>query len=475
MANFDYSCEPVRDILFIDVKSFYASVECKMRGLDPLDTMLVVMSKADNTGNGLILASSPLAKKVLGISNVTRANNLPNHPDLIIAPPRMNLYVKENMKINNIFRNYVADEDLLIYSIDESILDVTQSLNLFVPSKSKTRSEKRWELARIIQRDIYRQTGLYVTVGIGDNPLLAKLALDNESKHNKSLKAEWKYKDVETKVWGIPDITDFWGINTRTQKRLYRIGVDTVYDLANLSPSQKLSLFNGKSGLGVIGKQIYHHANGIDRTILSEEMPKTKSKSYGNSQVLPRTYYLQDEIELVVKEMAEQVAARIRRHHCLTQCVALFIGGAYDGERGFHHQMKVYATDNTKKLTESCLYIFRKYYNGFPVRHVGVTYSNLLFTEVRQLDLFTDPEEEIKQQNIDRIIDKIREKYGFTALIHASSKLEGGRSVARSNLVGGHAGGLAGVNNTSQIENEGVSSVLQSTSLRNKLIEAKRK
>src|SRR5699024_7900409 len=154
-----------RDILFIDVKSFYASVECAMRGYDPLGTMLVVMSQADNTGNGLILASSPMAKKVLGISNVTRANNLPNHPDLIKVPPRMNLYVQENMKINRIFRNYVADEDWLPYSIDVSVIDVTASLNLFVPGSGISRREKRWRLARMIQRDVFNQTGLYVTVG----------------------------------------------------------------------------------------------------------------------------------------------------------------------------------------------------------------------------------------------------------------------------------------------------------------------
>ncbi|WP_424685157.1 Y-family DNA polymerase [Enterococcus sp.] len=445
MANFDYSKEPLRDILFIDVKSFYASVECQMRGLDPLKAILVVMSTADNTGNGLILASSPMAKKVLGVSNVTRADNLPPHPDLIKAPPRMNLYVKENLKINAVFRNFVAEEDLLIYSIDESVMDVTASLKLFFPSETMTRQEKRWAMAKLIQKAVFDATGLYVTVGIGDNPLLAKLALDNESKHNDSLIAEWRYEDVEKKVWSIPEITDFWGISGRTKKRLYNIGVDNIRQLANLSDQQKYQLFNGKTGLGVMGQQLYHHANGIDRTILSEESPKAKSKSYGNSQVLPRNYTKQQEIEIVVKEMAEQVATRIRRHGCLTQCVSLFVGAAHGDDRGFSHQMKITATDSTKKLTEYCLLIFRKYYNGFVVRHVGVTYSQLIFTSNRQLDLFTDPDQEIKQENIDKIVDLIREKYGFTALIHASSKLEGGRAVARAGLVGGHAGGAGGM------------------------------
>ncbi|HAX1012408.1 TPA: type VI secretion protein ImpB, partial [Enterococcus faecium] len=133
---FDYSREPVNDYFLIDMKSFYASVECIERNLDPMTTPLIVMSRSDNTGSGLTLASSPTAKKKYHITNVSRATDLP-YPlpkELHIVPPRMNLYIKKNMEVNQIFRKYVADEDLLIYSIDESILKVTKSLNLFTSS-----------------------------------------------------------------------------------------------------------------------------------------------------------------------------------------------------------------------------------------------------------------------------------------------------------------------------------------------------
>lgn len=246
--------------------------------------MLVVMSQSDNTGNGLVLAASPMAKKVLGISNVTRNDNMPNHPQLIKVAPRMNLYIKENTKVNNVFRKYVADEDLLIYSIDESMIDATKSLDLFVPDESLSRSEKRLRLAEMIQKDIYETTRLYVTIGIGDNPLLAKLALDNESKHNRSLIAEWMYSDVESKVWNISPITEFWGIGSRTKKRLERMGIETIKQLAQANPDLL------RSRMGIIGEQLYHHANGIDRTIISEPAPRTRDKSYGNSQVLNRNY-----------------------------------------------------------------------------------------------------------------------------------------------------------------------------------------
>lgn len=438
MLNFDYQEEPLRDILFVDVKSFYATVECAARKLDPLTTMLVVMSTADNTGKGLILASSPAAKERLGISNVTRANNLPNHPDLWQVPPRMNLYIQENVKFNQLLKEYVAEEDHLVYSIDESLMDVTASMNLFFPDTGLSRQEKRWRFAKRIQKEAYEKLGLVLSVGIGDNPLLAKLALDNGAKHHPKFRAQWQYQDIPETVWKIPKMQDFWGIGSRMEKNFYRMGIDTIWQLAHTDPNLLYQKF------GVMGQQYYYHANGIDRTILAEAAPMVKEKSYGNSQVLPRTYTDAGEIELVVREMAEQVAARIRRHGCLTQCVSLFIGSAMGEKNGFSHQMKIPATDNTKALMAYCLQLFRKYYTGQAVRHVGITYSRLLFTHSRQLDLFHTPEESEKAEHLDQIIDLIRQKYGFTAIVHATSKINGARSIARSHLVGGHAGGGPG-------------------------------
>lgn len=441
MANFDYSKEPIRDILFIDVKSFYASVECVQRQLSPLTTMLVVMSTADNTGNGLVLASSPMAKHVLGITNVTRCENVPDHPDLLRVSPRMNLYIQENLKVNDIFRQYVADDDLLVYSIDESILDVTASLNLFFPSPTMSRREKRWHLARKIQRHVRDELGLYLTVGIGDNPLLAKLALDNESKNNADLRAEWRYQDVEKKVWRIPTMKDFWGIGTRMTKRFNQLGITTIKELANYNPAYL------KDSFGVIGLQHYHHANGIDRTILSEEAPAVQEKSYGNNQVLHRDYLKQSEIEVVVREMAEQVATRIRRHGCQTQCVHLFIGASYNEEhKGFSHQMKIPATNATTLLCNYVLTLFRKHYQGQAVRHVGVSYSKLVYSNTRQLNLFETPETAMASEKLDQVIDLIRDKYGFTSIVHGTSLMEGARSIERAHLVGGHAGGMEGIN-----------------------------
>ena len=191
---FSYDNEPHATYLCVDMKSFYASVECVERGLKPLKALLVVMSGADSPG-GLALAASPMAKKVLGITNVTRKYEIPPHKDLHIVPPRMNLYIKKNMIINNIFRQYVGDEDILVYSIDETFIRIDSSQRLF--------NMTPYEFAQQIMRDIYHETGLFCTIGIGDNMLLSKLALDNEAKKNKDMIATWRYEDVPNTVWKI--------------------------------------------------------------------------------------------------------------------------------------------------------------------------------------------------------------------------------------------------------------------------------
>ncbi|ALV20780.1 Y-family DNA polymerase [Carnobacterium antarcticum] len=430
--SFDYSDEISNDILCVDVKSFYASVECVERGLHPLKTMLVVMSNAENAG-GLVLAASPLAKKVLGISNVTRKRDIPYHPDLLIVPPRMQFYIEKNTEINDIFRKYVSDEDLHIYSIDESFVSVRASLKLF-------KRKSAYDLARMIQYHIYKKIGLYVTIGIGDNMLLAKLALDNEAKYNANLIAEWRYKDVPETIWKIENITDMWGIGERTAIRLNSLGIKSVYDLAHAN------FYQLRESMGLIGEQLYAGAWGIDRSDIREQY-RPLEKSYGNSQILKRDYYKRHEIKIVIREMAEQVATRIRKHHCKTGCVSLTVTySKHEEKAGFSRQLKIPNTSNTKKLVDYCFDIFNKHYeDDMAVRSIGISYSKLTYTSNIQLDLFEDPTQQIANEKLDLLVDKIRDKYGFQSLVHASSLLEGATAINRSSLVGGHAGGMEGI------------------------------
>lgn len=433
--NYDYSKEPSRDVLCIDCKSFYASVECVERGLHPLETILVVMSNADNAG-GLILASSPLAKSTLGISNVTRKNELPPHKDLLIVPPRMNLYMEKNYQINQIYLSFVSPDDHHVFSVDESFLDVTDSLHYF---NCKT----AYELAKIIRNTVVEQTGIYTTIGIGSNPLLAKLALDNEAKSNKNFIAEWRYKDVEKKVWSIHPMTNFCGIGQRTEHNFNKIGIRSIEQLA------KTDYYFLKDKFGVMGEQLHAHANGIDRSFIGDMKP-SKEKSIGNSQVLPRDYSNQRDIEIVLKEIVDQVATRLRKQSLQTKCISFYIGyskGFIDkkGKSGFSQQMKIPPTNNTKILTREILTMFRQHYNGQDIRNLGVSFGKLVNTTAIQLDLFNSPEKQIADNNLDNLIDTIRNKYGFKSIVHATSLLDSATAIKRSSLVGGHAGGQEGL------------------------------
>ena len=451
--NFKYELEPVGDYAFIDMKSFYASCELVALGLHPLQHLLVVMSATDNT-SGLILSSSPMAKKKLGIKNVSRKWDLPTVEEnpamknLIIAPPRMNYYIQENLKIQHVLQNYAPDEDILWYSIDEAVIDLTKSLNYFVPGSL----DRRTKLAIVcgqIQRDIRAATGIFSTIGMSNsNPLLAKLALDNEAKNVPSLRALWNYEDVPKKVWTIPQLTDFWGIGHRTAQRLQLLGICSIKELANTSPQLLQQTF------GVMGLQLYHHANGIDRTQLSKRyLPK--STTIGNSQILPRDY-TGLEIEVVIREMAEQVAIRIRRKQLKTTSIHLFIGYSRDEiNKGFSRQMKIEETNATTPIAKALLFLFAKFYDGTSkIRQIGVSYGKLIPDNGDQLDLFTDSTTQQKKANLEMILDRIREKYGFSSIVRTSSALPYARSLKRAGLVGGHAGGAGGLDGLAPLKKE---------------------
>lgn len=427
----EYSCEPAGAFLLIDNKSFYATVECTERGLDPMTTPLVVMSEAANTGGGLVLASSPMAKKLFHISNVNRKRDLPNDERLIVVPPRMNLYIEKNLAVNNIFREFVADEDLLPYSIDESILDITHSWHLF--------GNNLLQVIREIQHTVKDRLHLVTTVGLGNNPLQAKIALDIYSKHNREFIGVISNQTVRQRIWIIPEITDVWGINKRTAKNLARLGIHNMYQLAHADP------YMLKERLGIIGTQLYATAWGIDRTNLQETILH-RDKSLGNSQVLPKDYSSKEEIEVVIREIGAQVASRLRAHSKQAGGIYLSVGyslGIFDeqGKTGFAHSMKLpCSTAETNTINTQLIYLFEKYWDGIsPIRHVGVSCTRLSNRFGEQLNVFDSPKKNVIR--VEDTIDEIRRRFGKTAIVRANSLKKGGTYIARSNLVGGHSGG----------------------------------
>ena len=345
------------------------------------------------------------------------------------------------MRIQEVLSNYGSPEDIYPYSIDEGFVDLTSSLNYFIPDKNISRKHKLDMVSAKIQKDIWRRTGIYSTVGMSDaNPLLAKLALDNESKKTPTMRANWSYEDVETKVWTIPKMTDFWGIGNRMEKRLNNLGIYSIKDLANFNPDIL------KSSLGVTGVDLWFHANGIDESNVHKPY-KPKSKALGNSQVLPRDYTKQRDIEIIMREMAEQVAIRLRRAHKKTTCVSISIGfSKSENKHSIQAQMTVEPTNNTYILIYYVLELFHKKYTSGAVRSVAVNYSKFVDESFGLISLFDDVEQIEKEERLQSAIDTIRSEFGFTSLLRANSLEEASRSRARSKLIGGHsAGGLDGL------------------------------
>lgn len=469
MSMIDYSLEPRSDIAFIDMKSFYASVECVKRHLHPLQTSLCVMSHSDNS-NGLILASSPMFKHVFGNQNVRRSCDLlfDIHTrkfryayakkqgisitqsyvryietwarNTLIVPPRMGIYIQENLKIQKILHTYAAPEDIHPYSIDEGFIDLTHSLNYFIRSKELSRKKKLDYLSSLIQQEIWKQTGIFSTIGMSNaNPLLAKLALDNEAKKSVSMRANWSYEEVPTKVWQMKSLTDFWGIGERTKRRLNRLSIYSIKDLAHANPDIL------KKEFGIMGVQLWFHANGIDESKPSKPY-RPKSRGLGNSQVLPRDYISRYEIELVLREIAEQVAIRLRRIHKKASVVSIYVGFSYkEQKRSIHAQKKISPTQSTHLLTQAVMQLFHEHYTGGAVRNIGVRYDQFVNEQYANYSLFDDVDALQKKETLEKTMDTIREQFGFLSIQKGSSLMKGSRVIERSNLIGGHCGGLDGM------------------------------
>jgi len=428
-----------RKIMLIDSKSFYASVESVDLGLNPLRAILVVMSQQENTNGGLVLAASPRAKKELGIKNVMRQRDVPADPRLIIVNPRMNRYIEMNKKVNDIFRQYVAEEDLQFYSIDESILDLTPSWEYLKFKYGKDLTMLK--LARIIQLHVKRELGLYLTVGIGDTVVMAKLALDIEAKHARSLIGEWHFENIPTKLWNITDFDEVWSIGRQTAKKLNRYGLDSVGDIARSNPYYLQSKF------GIRGMELFALAWGVDRSVVAKKY-HVKESNISNSQVLPRDYYHPVEIKNVIREIGEQVASRLRAKHKVASMVSLYVGYSYASaqnshSQGFSCQLAIDATNNSKPIVIALYQLFEQHYEGQVVRNLGVSVGKLAQEGQEQLDLFYNPQKQIRDDRLEQTIDQIRAKFGVTSIMKSSSLGNGGTMIQRAGLVGGHNGGNA--------------------------------
>jgi len=422
MVNNDDHLE--RHILSIDLKSFFASCECVARGLDPFKVPLVVANPKQG-GGAITLAVTPYLKKQ-GVPSRGRIYEIPKSITYAIVPPRMSYYIKMSESVIKVYLDFVAKEDLFVYSIDECFLDITHYLFLYKKSDE--------EIAAEILQEITRRTGLTATCGIGPNILLAKVAMDTEAKKYKNGIAKWNYNDVKNKLWKIKPLSKMWGIGPRMEKRLNNLGIFTIGQLANYDKNKL------KDKFGIMGYELWEHANGIDHSKIKEMNEyKPADKSYSNSQVLFKDY-TGDNVGIIIREMVDVVTKRLRNGNKEAAVVGLGIGYSKNVGGGFYHVMKLdVPTDSNKEILKVCNLLFDRFYNGQPIRKVGVSLGRLSNKENRQLNLFEDIEVTESEVYKDKALDRITSKYGKNSVLRASSLLADSTIKDRNKKIGGHS------------------------------------
>lgn len=413
----DYSIYPRNDVLCIDMRSFYASVEAVRLGYDPMTVMLAVVGDFKRPGS-IVLAASPALKKKHGISNVSRFFDIPRDSDIVFVEANMADYLHESVKITKFLNNYVPQEAIHPYSIDETWITVNGMKKLY---------GDRWDIAKQIKSDLLNTFGLTCSVGIGDNKFLAKVVMDLHAK--KEGIAECKYEDVADKLWPFP-VEKIWGIGSRMKKNLYRLGITKFGQIANYP------LASLKKHFGVMGEQLYWHAWGIDLSPVFGDFLKTEQKGFGHGITLLRDY-TKNEVVTVILELCEEACRRARTAETVGKTIHLGIGYSSETGGGFSRSRSISIPTNiTMEMYNVCIELFRQFYDGHSkIRRVYVTLTNLGDDGDTQLDLFY---ERPKQKDIGFAMDHIRDRFGATAILRASSYTDAGISLDRSKKIGGH-------------------------------------
>ena len=487
----------------IDLKSFYASVECKERGLNPLTTNLVVADK-ERTEKTVCLAVSPSLKqygirgrarlyeviqKVKEI-NAQRKSKAPRHnftcssyddlalkdnPDLelnyIIAPPRMSLYIKYSTEIYKIYLKWFSSEDIYVYSIDEVFIDITHYL--------KTYDMTPRQLATSVIKNVFNETGITATCGIGTNLYLCKVAMDIVAKHTIPDKNGVRIAGLDEKsyrkfLWSHRPLTDFWRVGRGIAKKLEERGIYTMGDIARTSINNEELLYRL---FGINAELLIDHSWGYEPcTIESIKSYKPVTNSISSGQVLHRPYNY-EETKLIVKEMTESLTLDLVNKNLITSKLVLTIGydvenmknsnirNLYDGEITVDHygrRVPKYShgtinidhkTSSTKIITQKVLELYENITNkNLFVRRLDLTacdvvdeddYKNI--ENYEQINFFIDYLELEKQRKNERsekelqkaLLD-IKSKYGKNSILKGMNFIKGGTTIERNEQIGGH-------------------------------------
>ena len=401
-----------RIYLCIDLKTFYASAECAERNLNPFKTNLVV-ADINRGKNALCLAITPKMKS-FGIKNRCHLSDIPSNSKPIIVKPRMRLYLEYAKKIYNIYLKYVAEEDIHVYSVDEAFLDVTSYLRLY---------KDEVILAKIIMQDIYNETKIASSTGIGTNLYLAKVALDILAKHSKTNIAYLNEETYKNLLWNHTPLTDFWQIGEGISKRLEKLGLKDMSDIAHANPGILYKEF------GKVSELLISHAYGKEScTIKDIKNYHPQSTSLSSNQTLFKTYnYLKAQTILI--EMVDNLVLELNEKKLKTGKIGLYV--SYQNER-FKASVSFVPTCNYQIILKHFLYLYGKNKLN-KIRKIGVCFSKLQANNSVQLNLFTTDDYKL----INSVI-AIKDKFGKNSILRGISYLEEATGKDRNQMIGGH-------------------------------------
>lgn len=454
-----------RIYICIDLKSYYASVECVQRGLDPLTAYLLVADES-HSEQTICLAVSP-ALKALGVpsrprlfqakESIRQAERRTGRKiDYIIAKPQMAAYIRCSAAIYGIYLKYIAPEDIHVYSIDEVFMDVTDYISLYrMPPH---------ELAVTMIRSVLRCTGITATAGIGTNMYLAKVAMDIVAKKMKpdsdgvrvAELTEQSYCDI---LWSHMPLTDFWQIGQGTFRRLFEHGMYTMGDIAVMSQKNERLFYDL---FGIDAELLIDHAWGMEpctMAAIKSYVPQRRSLCCG--QVLPKPYPFRN-ARLVMKEMLDELAGELAAENLVTSSITVHISydpsncsdPCFHGDYGYDYlgRRKPKSTHGTVRLgtdtnipsriTKAVIAFWdAKVSRDYTVRRMFLT-ANRVVRESEgyyQLDLFTDPQREEKEKRLQAAVLMIRARFGANSLFRGIDLMKDARTLERNGQIGGHA------------------------------------
>ena len=417
-----------KSFICIDLKSFYASVECVERGLDPFKTNLVVADPTRSQST-ICLAITPAMKK-LGVKNRCRIHEIPAGIEYITAMPRMQLYIDYSARIYSIYLRYVSKEDIHVYSIDECFMDVTNYLSLYHMTEK--------EMAVELMDAVMKETGITATAGIGTNLYLAKVAMDIVAKHVEDHIGILNEISYRQQLWDHRPLSDFWRIGSRTEKKLAGYGIHTMGDIAYTSVTSEEWLYKM---FGIDAELLIDHAWGLESCDIHDiKNYHTEEHSLSNGQVLMRNYSF-EEAAVVVREMTDVLVLDLVSKGLITGSVTLWIAYDHRYERPSSH-----GTVRLTSLTNSSSTIMDevdKLYQKITDRHTGIRRIEICANRVMpegylQYDLFTDPAAVEKEKNLQQAILDVKKRYGKNAIMRGANLLNCSTYRERNNQIGGH-------------------------------------